>query len=88
MNRKEAKEFLPIIQAFADGEQVQVLIGNEWHDMSEPAFSSSKYRIKPKPREFHLRNMWANQPLVAHLPHNCDFNDGCIKVREVTDDDN
>ena len=60
MNRQEAKELLPIIQAFAEGKTIQFLCSGEdknsyWEDI-EPnesiGFSddTSKYRVKPEPK--------------------------------------
>lgn len=54
MNREQAKRLLPIIQAFADGEDVQseVICENGWADISYPDFDPVyKWRIKPKPLE-------------------------------------
>ena len=50
MTREEAKELLPIIQAFAEGKTIQFLIGGKWTDIYETDFyqSSDKYRIKPE----------------------------------------
>jgi len=53
MNREQAKQLLPIIQAFADGAEVQYegRMG-DWRDAPEPCFSPyDNYRIKPKPVE-------------------------------------
>lgn len=55
MDRKQAKELLPIIQAFAEGKEIQAYnpATNEWYDKYECVnFSaeSPKYRIKPKPK--------------------------------------
>ena len=58
MNRQQAKELLPIIQAFADGKTIQYysthpaphwedILSNERVDFSK---NSSKYRIKPEPK--------------------------------------
>jgi hypothetical protein len=52
MNRKEAAELLPIIKAFCEGKQIQVLFG-EWKDVDEIGlreFSETPelYRIKPE----------------------------------------
>ena len=62
MNRNRAKELLPIITAFANGEEIQcrnqnssesrmVFVENEF-----PRFEIEYYefRIKPKPREFWI----------------------------------
>lgn len=55
MNREQAKQLLPIIQAFADGETVQINCEGCWRDMAfeSPIFDGppSVYRIKPKPVE-------------------------------------
>ena len=53
MNREQAKQLLPIIQAFADGAEVQYQCGNgDWRDVIDPCFGPyDKYRIKPKPVE-------------------------------------
>lgn len=54
MNREEAKDLLPIITAYANGERVQFLsmIGNRWEDIppggSSFGLPASKYRIKPE----------------------------------------
>ena len=54
MNRERAKELLPIIQAFAEGKEIQVYnkIKGEWFDSSDiPSFSCGiDYRIKPEPK--------------------------------------
>ena len=57
MTRDQAKELLPIIQAFADGKEVQVNSCGVWQRLCrEPTFSLSPdhYRIKPEPREYWL----------------------------------
>ena len=57
MNRNRAKELLPIIQAFAEGKDIQYKteLSNGWNKASYPIFSDEKeYRIKPEPREFWL----------------------------------
>lgn len=54
MNRKQAKELLPILQAFAEGKTIQYSYrGTDWIDISPDGaadFSDnpSKYRIKPE----------------------------------------
>ena len=61
MNRKEAKELMPIIQAFAEGKAIEcrtkpsVLEGtdvpNDWTEMKEIEFwNNIEYRIKPEPK--------------------------------------
>lgn len=87
MNREEAKELLPIIQAFAEGETIQVKMpsDNGWREVSDPSFTSLPqfYRIKPEPREFYL-NLYTCQISKS----GCDLTyiknpDEIIKVREV-----
>jgi hypothetical protein len=54
MTREHAKELLPVITAFANGEDVQTLnFRGEWVDATDLTFHGSKdnYRIAPKPRK-------------------------------------
>lgn len=37
MNREQAKNLLPIIQAFAEGKPIEVFINNQWVDLPEGA---------------------------------------------------
>lgn len=49
MTRYDAMEHLEVIKAFANGKDIQMLLGAEWLDVNEPAFSKlSTYRVKPK----------------------------------------
>ena len=52
MTREEAKELLPIIQAWAEGKNIQFLSDGEWHDINQADFTCypDKYRIKPEPK--------------------------------------
>lgn len=54
MNREEAKELLPIIQAFAEGKTIQErkLGTTDWIDTETPCFNSAwaNLRIKPNPK--------------------------------------
>ena len=58
MTREEAKQLLPIIQAFAEGKIIQVLDEGEWFDLREPDFrkSTNRYRIKPEPKYRPFKN--------------------------------
>lgn len=55
MNRKEAKELMPIIQAFAEGKTIQyydsLIDIADWEDCENPNFENLtyKFRIKPEP---------------------------------------
>ncbi len=53
MNREQAKNLLPIIQAFAEGKPIEVFINNQWVDLPEGADLRpmiTKCRIKPEPK--------------------------------------
>jgi hypothetical protein len=56
MTRDEAREFAKLVQAYADGEQIQFHFDDgEWRGLSDPDFYSrtmDSYRIKPEPREW------------------------------------
>ena len=58
MTREDAKKLLPIIEAYANGETVQIRKGDYWGENEYYTFAGSpnSYRIKPKPREF-----WVNE---------------------------
>lgn len=78
MNRTEAKDFYPILQAFAEGKIIECrtklsnLKGSdtlkEWTEMGEIEFwNNTEYRIKPKYRSFKnaeecLAEMLKHQP--------------------------
>lgn len=53
MNKNTAKDYLPLVQALADGKTIQLQSGNSWLDIEETKFNydPSEYRIKPEPRE-------------------------------------
>ena len=53
MTREQAKELLPIIQAFAEGKTIQFFsLEKKWVDREYPAFDDdpSNYRVKPEPK--------------------------------------
>jgi hypothetical protein len=55
MNAQNAHEYLPLVQALANGKTIQVLgkDGN-WYDSPLLNTPPSRYRIKPKPRTYEL----------------------------------
>lgn len=76
MTREEAKELLPIIQAFAEGKTIQVKVtDNRWYDWKnktdELNFESGhqNYRIKsePKYRPFKTQEECWNE-MLKHQP--------------------
>ena len=52
MTREQAKKLLPIIQAWAEGKNIQFLSDGEWQDINQTDFTCypDKYRIKPEPK--------------------------------------
>ena len=54
MTREEAKELLPIIQAFAEGKTIEIYDNREWQDLIIKSIKfdckPSCYRIKPEPK--------------------------------------
>ena len=71
MTREEAKELLPIMQAYAEGRTIQFLDGGKWADVYETDFyqSPGKYRIKqePKYRPFKTQEECWNE-MQKHQP--------------------
>lgn len=59
MNKENAKEFLPLVQALIAGKTIQYCsrIDDQWKDVLEVSFSSerARYRIKP---ERIKKKMW------------------------------
>lgn len=71
MNRKQAKEMLPIIQAFAEGKGVETKTGSGWISIENMSFAGNpdSYRIKPesKYRPFKdAKECW--QEMQKHQP--------------------
>ncbi len=51
MKRKEVKELLPIMEAYSEGKDIEILnINGEWELLTDPMFNDkpSRYRIKPE----------------------------------------
>ena len=72
MTRKEARELLPLIQAYAEGKTIQRIDDkNEWSDLCivNFDFSPNKYRIKPELKYRPFKNddeCW--QEMLKHQP--------------------
>ena len=71
MTREEAKELMPVIQAFADGKDVEKKTGSCWMSIKNMSFvgKPDSYRIKPDPKyrsfanaEECLQEMQKHQP--------------------------
>ena len=61
MTREEAKQLLPIIQAYIEGKQIQQL-SNKWKDVNELNINCllnnpELYRIKPEPKYYPFANV-------------------------------
>lgn len=67
MNRNKAKEFYPILQAFAEGKVIETRTDpstlkrkdtpNDWTEMKEIEFwNNTEYRIKPEPKYRPFKN--------------------------------
>lgn len=80
MNRKEAKEFYPFLQAFAEGRVIECRtkpstvkgadVPNDWTEMKEIEFwNNTEYRVKPEPKYRQFKNAeecW--QEMLKHQP--------------------
>lgn len=89
MNRKEAKEFYPFLQAFAEGRVIEcrtkpsavkgTYIPNDWTEMKEIEFwNNTEYRVKPeqKYRPFRdAKECW--QEMQKHQPF------GWVKLKDT-----
>ena len=71
MTREEAKEMLPIIQAWADGKTIQVKEKGRWVELCIDDFTRSpdRYRIKPESqyRPFKTQEECWNE-MLKHQP--------------------
>ena len=80
MNRIEAKEFYPILQAYAEGKVIEsrtkpsavkgTYIPNDWTEMKEIEFwNNTEYRVKSEPKYRPFKNAeecW--QEMLKHHP--------------------
>ena len=79
MTREEAKELMPVIQAFADGKDVETKTGSGWMSIENMSFAGKpdSYRIKPEPKYRSFRNAEeCLQEMLKHQPF------GWIKAKE------
>ncbi len=82
MNRERAKELLPVIQAFADGEDIEAKGLGDWIVTTDATWKAEcTYRIKPKPREFWISIEENGHDAWTYKPSN--INGEVIKVIEV-----
>ena len=75
MNRKEAKELMPIIQAFAEGKTIQyydsLIDISDWEDCENPNFENLTYKFRIKPESTYrpfanAKECW--QEMQKHKP--------------------
>lgn len=71
MTREEAKELMPVIQAFADGKDVEIKTGSGWMIVENMSFAGEpdSYRIKPEPKYRPFKDAeecW--QEMLKHQP--------------------
>ena len=92
MNRKEVKSFLPILQAFEDGKEIECHEEDKWYKVLEICneMNPQDYRIKPehKYRPFKdAEECW--QELLKHQPFGWvkDKKDGHHALITAVDDD-
>lgn len=79
MTREEAKQMLPIIQAYAEGKEIQFKLEDKWINTKNPdlEFGVGTYRIKPEPKYRPFENAkecW--NEMLKHQPF------GWIKVKD------
>lgn len=99
MNREQAKELLPIIEAYANGEVIQYKAASgKWRTLGDDYYkfdsSPKKYRIKPKPRECWVTIYNGDTISTAHTTKTSALeclgadrdNWEAVKFREVTDE--
>ena len=71
MDRNQAKQLLPIIQAFAEGKGVETKTGSGWISIENMSFAGNpdSYRIKPEPKYRPFKDAeecW--QEMLKHQP--------------------
>jgi len=96
MNKENAKDFLPLVQALADGKVIQNISADrsQWWDMEKIVFSMSPedYRVKPEPRVWYANLYPDNSGSIHPEEENADLNmqvnarkNTRIRVREILD---
>lgn len=75
MNKDNAKDYLPLVQALAEGRVIEHRGSGGWYQINNPTFQDppSDYRIKPEPRE-----IWVN-----HYANPCRLDQICDSKEEA-----
>lgn len=79
MTREEVKYILPILQAFADGKEIESRVEDKWYKVLEICneMNPQDYRIKPEPKYRSFANAEeCLQEMLKHQPF------GWIKAKE------
>lgn len=90
MDRNQAKEFYPILQAFAEGKVIECRtkpsfiegtdVPNDWEEMKEIVFwNNTEYRIKPEPKYRSFKNAG----IMYCFCDICEYKDKCKYYRKV-----
>jgi hypothetical protein len=86
MNAQNAAQFLPLVQALADGKMIQEHNVLKWVDLKNPQFTREPdcYRVKPEPREFSV--ILCNDGCIrdARICFDCAQSQS-FRVREILD---
>ena len=82
MNRKEIKELLPVLQAFAEGKTVECSFkGEPWTETNNLLFNEgSKYRIKPE-HEVKYRPFKGQEECRKEMHNHPDF--GFVRLKNA-----
>lgn len=70
MNKDTARDYLPLVQALAEGKTIQYRNdSNEWVDCEDPAFyqHASRYRIKPEPSQDNIEIAMALEDMANKI---------------------
>lgn len=77
MDKQQAKNILPIIQAFAEGKTIECFLNGKWVESINPAFNAhyTRYRIKP---ELKYRPFADDKECWEEMQKHCPF--GWVKA--------
>jgi hypothetical protein len=92
MNKNNAAQYLPLLQALIEGKTLQLFLDPEWVDRHEVDFSAlpERYRIKPEPGDFYISfykdgRVYDCQPVGQPIEKLALGT--VIRVREILDDE-
>lgn len=88
MTKDNAKDYLPLVQALAEGKTIQSNYrGTHWVDLDDVSFSDPHkcYRIKPEPRRWWLVAYYKHTPwqVWTSKPEEMSNIEECVEVMEV-----